>query len=419
MLAVLETGPAKMQALYRGVEASMSGRTLSPNGKAAIRSYINRTCQQRGLVQAETRARQEALWHITPKGLLLLHPNVPIPKARIFASPLLRALGALTDHSLSALPRTKVMPEVLRLAGYDPANLPANWEVQSSNKQTKIHETLRWVARSMDTLITSPGRGQWALTPAGLDKAALLNGVTLAPDAKVVSPASKSTTPNATSKWFTKNLRPGPGGTESALMSSMRKAVRRNLPLSDKRDIIDDHIHTFILRAVRRDSFAKRLAEGQTIPYSKVAAYCVNSGRSDARDMGTEPICREMMGARTDTERKALSQQDQNTRNRSTRNLNRVIQIPTKSPSFMTESLADERDLEAGLKFESLWGEVVERVQKCKPGAWERYANLLLLKAQGYTTAEIARKEDVSCHRAAKMLAQARAMVRSDEIRVN
>lgn len=398
-------GSATMAVLYDAVERGMSPHKLSSTGRAAVRCYMNRTCVHDGLVEAVTVARQTATWRITPKGIALVQPvAVPMPRPRTFAGDLLRALGKLSGHTLKALPALDAIRAILEEAGHDPDNLPHGWGDATSNGRPKIHESLRWQARSMSTLVCFPERGHWALTPLGLERAAKLNGVSLMPQAMVPPVKKKTTGPNVTSKWFTKHLTPAKGEAESELMRMMKGALIKHLPLSARRDLIEDHIQNFMVRVIRRDSFATMIASGEEIPYSKVASYCVNSGRSDARDMGTEPVCREMMGARTDKERHQAAEEDTDLMD------GPMIPLDTDGNVALPSELPPVQEENAD--FETVWNRIVGTVQDHKPGAWERYTNLLRLKALGYTTKEIAKQEGVSRHRAAKMLANARQILR-------
>jgi hypothetical protein len=65
------------------------------------------------------------------------------------------------------------------------------------------------------------------------------------------------------------------------------------------------------------------------------------------------------------------------------------------------------------LDFEKVWNKIVAVVQAHKPGAWSRYTNIAMMRIEGYTTDEIAAHEQVSRHRAAKMLATVRNIIRS------
>ena len=212
--------------------------------------------------------------------------------------------------------------------------------------------------------------------------------------------------PNVTAKWLNDQLKFKRGEPERQLHRKMRIALSKRLPVSANTDQIEDHIQNFLLRVIRRDAFAKILMDGRTLPHSKVVAYCVNSGRTDARDMGKEPVCREMFGARTEKER-------------------RLRAVDGATPAFGDPSVGEwdtDGNLvlpegapmteEEVLDFDAIWSRIETIVYDRKPQAWERYAGLLALKMQGYTTREIADKEGVSRNRVASMLAEARRHVR-------
>jgi len=58
------------------------------------------------------------------------------------------------------------------------------------------------------------------------------------------------------------------------------------------------------VRLISRDSFAERVLLGEHITVSQVLLYASRSAFNDARGSGTEPVCRELYYARTETERK-------------------------------------------------------------------------------------------------------------------
>jgi len=359
------------------------------------------------------RGPQKALWGLADAGVaraLDLAAPKPLPQSRTFAEPMLRAMGKLSGHTQEPATRQMVMEATLQEAGYNPRRPPRGWMDPSSNNKPKIHEVLRWVARSMSTLITMPARGMWALTPLGLAKAAQYNSVTLAPEVLVPVVQEQPTGPNATAQWLAQHLRPAKNGKDSELMCLMRGALIRHLPVSSRHGMIDDHIQNFMVRVIHRDSFAPALAAGDGIPYSKVASYCVNSGRTDARTMGTEPVCREFMGARTDKERHTPDDvADENffmPDNNAMKDVydtdgNLAVQVTEYAEGHPSDSQA----------YDDLWGKIEAVIQERKPGAWERYTHMLKMKADGFSTQEIADKEGVSRPRAAKMLATVRQFV--------
>jgi len=347
------------------------------------------------------------MWGITDAGVQYARERTPVPvkSPRFFVEPLLKALGKLSQHSPTPVPREDLLRATLVEAGYDPDKLPLGWEEPTSNAQPKYQETIRWAARSVSAFVQFPSRGFWVLTPAGLERAARLNGATIIGTTQTAP--SKPRTPNATSKWLSKHLAPARGSSESPLMQMMRGALRKHLPLSAQCDLIDDHIQTFMERVIRRDSFAKALETPEGLPYSKVATYCVHSGCSDVRGMGVEPVCRELLGARTERERSKALPEDASVGGPS---------VPLDSDGNFV--LPEELDSEPGdcLDFETLWKQVEEVVQKAQPENWKQYSNILLLKARGFTNKEIAEVEHLSPSKANKMLFTVRQLVRGSDL---
>lgn len=407
---VANNGVASMAVLYEAINQVIAPRRLSNMGKAALRSYMNRNCLQKGWVEADTKPRQAALWRLTPKGQALVAP-VPRDRPRTFAAPMLRALGKLSGHTLNPVDRHEVVRATLREAGYNPNNLPVGWNTPSSNGQPQILEALRSLARSMSTLITRTLRNTWSLTPAGLERAAKYNNVTLLSIPTPPPAPVKKSGPNVTAQWFTKHLTPPKGEQDSELMRMMRGALMKHMPLSVRRGLIEDHIQNFVVRVIHRDSFAQVLASGEEVPYSKVASYCVNSGRSDARDMGTDPVCREMMGARTDKERRATTGEVAEV---SVQFSNLSASQPARylDASGSLRDLEDVETVDPEQDFEVIWRRVEDVIQKQDPEAWEMYAPILRLKVAGFSTSEIAREAGLTRTRAAKLVHEAREMVR-------
>lgn len=112
-------------------------------------------------------------------------------------------------------------------------------------------------------------------------------------------------TPTATSRWLTAHLRRQSDGSPSSLEIALQKAVQRRMKISARTQQVDDHLQQFYAKVLRRDAFAPHLAGGATLTYGRVAAWCVNSARTDARDSGTEPVSRALHYARSEQERRA------------------------------------------------------------------------------------------------------------------
>jgi len=329
---------------------------------------------------------------------------------------LLRVIGRLSGYRAEVpCPHGQIIRDVLAEIGVDIDNLPPGWDARGTNGLIQAPNRVRWAVKSMKGVkvptISQPGKGLWALTAAGVDAACKLVGVPVPnkpssrpqdgpTTSKRVSPQSA---PNETAEWLGEHLA---GGTECDLYRMMRAALAKRLPVSANASLLDDHIQNFMLRVIRRNAFAKMLGNGGKVPYSKVVAYCVNSGRTDARDMGTEPVCREMLGARTERERReAANCEDGVPGIRPILDTDGNIVIPeTSQPAYGEGDAID---------FDIVWQQIENVVHDEKPHAWERYANILTMKARGFSTREIAHAEGVSRNRAASMLAEARRCVRT------
>ena len=353
------------------------------------------------------------LWGLTEHGVAValgLLPR-PLPKPRMLRTPLLQVMGMLSKHMAGApIKQSAVFDAVMTAIGMDPTHLPSRWVEKGSNRQTKALDCVRSAVKSLRTqaspLLTQPARCQWALTPEGEKDARRLNGL---PPRLVVVPSPKPPKPmvgpNTTAGWLGDHLTPARGQKESKLYGMMRSALCKRLPVSANAGMVEDHIQNFMLRVIRRDAFARMLNDGRTLPYSKVVAYCVNSGRTDARDMGTEPICREMFGARTEKERRERSNTvPQFGDNKGTSWDTDGNVIPPEDETVAIDDAAND--------FDVLWRQIENVVHDHKPQAWQRYSGILAMKARGFTTNEIARAEGVSRNRAASMLAEARRCVR-------
>ena len=349
----------------------------------------------------------------------MIHPALgivtPSPFPSQVHSPLLRVLGRVTSLTPNVFVEcTSILDDVIREAGYDPLNLPTDWNrTKRSGGGAGIDRNItlafRYAHRRRNPALTvrGPKVGMWGLTEAG---------VKAARDLGVAGPQSACTpfeqpscpgAPNETAGWLGKHLA---GGTGSDLYRMMRATLARRLPVSASADMLDDHIQNFMVRAIRRNSFRKLLQDSDRIPYSKIVAYCVNSGRTDARDMGSEPICREMLGARTEKERRKNENADCT---EDVIGISSNQSLDTDGNIVAPEGFQPGHDQSNDIDFDTVWQRIENVVHGEKPRAWERYSGIIAMKARGLSTREIARAESVSRNRAASMLAEARRCVRA------
>lgn len=103
---------------------------------------------------------------------------------------------------------------------------------------------------------------------------------------------------NATSLWLEKQLADG------KLLKLCALQVAKKLQRSSSAGMVEDLVQNYFIKLIRRDGLKVYLDEGRNIPLSLIASFCVRSAYTDVRDSGKDPIARELMGARTETERK-------------------------------------------------------------------------------------------------------------------
>jgi len=222
---------------------------------------------------------------------------------------------------------------------------------------------------------------------------------------------------NYTSEWLSTHLRPTGRSGESKLMRAMKAAVRSKCPISAQSDKVEDHIQEFLLKLVRRDGLRKKILAGDKITYSHLASYAVRSAWTDARNAGTEPVEREMYGARTERERREwgdtpLPELPQ------TKPDSRLIWGGEEDGNSAIVGVVDAANppdvlFQQRKDFEVMWSRIETVMRSQKPQAWERYSGILRMKYQGLSTDDIAEKENVSTHRAASLIQEAKSAIRA------
>ena len=243
------------------------------------------------------------------------------------------------------------------------------------------------------------------------DMEALVQAVTATPKAPKVSVKVKNDGSNATSKFLDKRLRET-GGYQGTLMRALRTAVVNHLPMSYTVGMVDDHIQTCFSRLISRDSLADRLAEGHLITDQQLAMFAVRSGYTDVRDSGTNPVCRELYGARTEREREKgvgfLPMMDA-----------RIVwssEEDGEGDGAWTDIADNAANQEDAVAFAQVWDRLEGIIRKHKPQAADRYIGLLRSKANGAALADIADEENVSTSRATSMMAEIRRVLRQGDL---
>lgn len=215
--------------------------------------------------------------------------------------------------------------------------------------------------------------------------------------------------PNVTSKFLDKRIR-DTGGLHGSFMTILKSAVIAKLPVSNTVGLVEDHIQNCFERLVRRDSLRDRLAAGHHITDQQIAMFAVRAGYTDIRDSGTDPVSREMVGARTEREREKG-----------------VVTQPITDPRVVWASpdsgeapgtwvdIADNApNQEDDMQFIQVWERLKDTIRKHKPNAADRYIGILRAKMEGNTVGDIANGEDVSNFRATSMMVEIRRVLRME-----
>ena len=244
--------------------------------------------------------------------VLSSHP----PRPRFFQPFLIRTLAqALNFQSNTFVSHKTIIPAVLRKAGFDPEALsdygdPAmGWrrEGHGPNGLNGLNLIISYAFRNLyrhdkhTTLrkkITMQGEkpGEWGLTEAGVWEAQRLE--------------LEQSEGNLTSLYLSQLLE-ATGGYNGKVINQMRLALSIRLPKSLAADGIDDHLHNFFDRLIRRDSLRKVLKAGYRPNLKTLISFAVRSAYTDCRGMGVDALTRQLFKARTTRELEKIAQSAQ------------------------------------------------------------------------------------------------------------
>jgi len=133
-------------------------------------------------------------------------------------------------------------------------------------------------------------------------------------------------------------------------------------------------------------------------------------------------VCREIYGARTETERRKAKESGEEGRRWAINDPRVVLPKEEDGVSMLLDIVVNDADkIEDAIYFESVWDRVLNEVQRGKPKSFERYVKVLRTKLRGGTMQDIAYELNVSVSRASAMLTEARRVVREarDEGRID
>ena len=246
-------------------------------------------------------------------------------------------------------------------------------------------------------------RGTTKVTKAAVVAAVVAVVAPVAPVAPVVV-AKPRPAKNATARFLDQRL----SARGSKLLETMRNAVMKKLPLSAATGQIEDHVQNCLMQIIARDALKGRLDSGAPILDHHIANWAVRSAYKDIRNAGTEPVTRELHGARTERERiKKIALGDLND-SRVQWNKGEDGGDGTWTDIEDTESSLSARSTEDMLDFEMTWGQIESLIMTHRPQAGKRYLDILRMRADGLSVKEIAEAENVSPYRATSLVAEAR-----------
>lgn len=325
------------------------------------------------------------------------------PSPKHFRIPLLKVLGRAVKFQPEVFVLHKdLVPKVIRAAGFDPDNLGSygpideGWRRKGRNPagfDRNVSLAFRYAYRNCQEPLTVKGTnpGMWGLTEAGVALAKKM--------CKRQRPQK-----NATARFLDKRLCET-GGINGTLWNLLRGTLAKRLSLSAKVGFLDDHIQNCWLKLIRLDALKSRIEDGVNISDSHLATYVMRTACTDVRDMATEPVCRELYGARTEKERQTGTMISHAS--------DQQVCWDTSGDTTVVMDIVDtDASMDERLQFEQLWSEVEQSIRDKKPKAGGRYAGIMHALYNGMTVKEIARQENVSPYRAAGMVAEARRCAR-------
>lgn len=105
-------------------------------------------------------------------------------------------------------------------------------------------------------------------------------------------------TDTKTARWLDRALR------NTNLHKTLQDAVSRKLPKSAAAGLVEDHIQDGYLRLLEQDALDRHVADENAAAPSNLRWWMTKSAFKDIRAFGREPILRESLGAKTETDLK-------------------------------------------------------------------------------------------------------------------
>lgn len=327
-----------------------------------------------------------------------------------FNNPLVKVLGLRTNFETGAYVFNRdVYDDIIREAGFDPDNLTAygfeadGWRRKGRSPaglERNVSLCFRFMRKrpkkgSSPFVVQGDKKGQWGLTPEGIQRSLELND--LAPK------VGQNLTAAFLEELFGKgNLLTSPA------YQILCQAVSSHLPVSARSARVEDHVQQYLMRAIQRDSLRSRILSGKIPRLSHIRTFAVRSAYTDCRDDARNPVNRELYGART---RKELAEQKQG----KTPITDSRISWDHNDGVTTMRDIEDTTTLtpEDMMAFEETWEVLTDVLEEEMPVAGVRYGGVLKMRLEGHTVKEIGEMESVSRHRAATILSEGRKRLRA------
>lgn len=214
-----------------------------------------------------------------------------------------------------------------------------------------------------------------------------------------------------TAKWLDSALR------NTNLHNQLKDAISFRLPKSHRVGMSEDHVQNAYLRWLEADALAKHVHEGSGSP-SNVRWWAVKSAYKDIREMGREPVLRQMIGARTETDLKNQAKSDEPSvyaRNHAksvvfSKVEGKVFEAPDDSQTNFDVAV-DPKVVTMEIDSEDLLDDLRQRLMDSY-GTADQHLVVIVAVADGATVAEAADAAGVTTDEAKRMIREIREAMR-------
>lgn len=233
-------------------------------------------------------------------------------------------------------------------------------------------------------------------TPDDLDRATdqvrkLLNRGEVKPPLLPATPPEESGD-NLTLRWFHAHW--------EGVYPELVKKIRSKCQTSDRIGQVEDHAMNFVKKAIQRDAFRSRIEANTPIPYSQVAVYAVRSALNDIRDTGSDAVCRELLGSRTEREIREGTGPDRSPLRSRGAFRSKAVRFQDGACVDLIDSTTPKSNgLDETILFNQVWGRIETLIrERFQPEEFNLISVFLKERIQGSSVREVAQtlKIDVS-----------------------